>query len=1057
MLNETSINPSCPIYIPVESFVPISHQHKEGSGRSGGTIIYVNENILHEVRPVFTNFQVKLSQSCAIEIGGTKIYSMYRSPSQEPPDMLIWTDETTKILQNEKNVIIGDLNLHIDWSELYTNENKYKNILDNIIMENITQHVRGNTFKTSTNTLDVVLTKSKNLIHSTRILKDWNADGVDHYPILAKLFKKTKTLTNAKIYTRKHKNVKSYIKMMSDVDWGKIVLAFGDNLDLLTLNYVGIVNAIDRESYKPIELDKKTQCTEKKFSNTTKVLDKALRKALKRNDSLRLPDLRKKLKNSKQKDKKIWGQKMAKKFQRNRNAVWDELKKTRLRSSTNGGLKLNPEDELTFCPKEKCEILNKQYQRVMTPKVHINTSILNYSDRTILNDLDINAEQVIMQLKRIKNSYARGLDGSYMKMVRDAKHQLKHILVVIFKKIFYQSYIPKIWLNIKVSPLEKKKDLELAKNWRPISVSSSHLKILEAIVGNALNNHLNEYDLIHPMQFGFRRKHSVEDNMNYFIHKVSDMIDLYGHVSVFYADSSAAFDRVCWKILLEKCKNEYKIGGHFLNFIHAWLTGNGNGRKQTVHWNNTKSTFADITSSVIQGSSLGPTLWIMYINSTIKNIEQWKKELQIPEVQVLLFADDLKLIFHGDISKAPKIQILINRITTELDGLYVKFNPEKCSIWCLGKKNPKVIYTMNNPDGSKTELNNVQSERDLGITVSSVGYIWNTHSNKVLQTAKVASISVHKSLIAMDWVTRVQTYFSEVFSRMSFASTVWSKSYLDQTFMDKFNSIYKMCFYNARVPTGKRPPLLPQQIFLQRDLLYLHKIYHGSGPIEKEIIFPPNQLRNDERQRRDGIGEIYVFPESKHQNPLRMGLILNRNIKLWNAIPQCIKDVTDKKLFAMYLNHLVLPEMECEQIREQMMDGSLREEYKRKLEKKQKIMQDLRTKKNAGVPYNTELDDYIFTDEFDCDFVELETEKYLQMNGNGKDISNNIKHATQMSKHYKKTNPAKANGFKRRAEHLKIRKKIIRKKINKIKKSLPAWTCAHAQIQTKSVAVLQIV
>ena len=1028
-INESSINPTIPVYLPIESFDPITYQHKrESNGFKGGVIIYIKRSISHQIKPYYIKYGIELSQACGIKMDNMNIIAMYRSPSQERESFTIWNEEFRKIINNPKNILIGDLNLHINWQDRIPEQSYYSTTVDNFLETQSNQFVTKPTCHKSDppRILDVVITKAQNLIHSTLVLDelDVHTTGIDHNPVLIRINKQCKSLDSAEIYSRKYKNVKKYRQMMEHVDWNSI--AMENDLNKLTLNYVHIVNAIDKETYLPITIKNNTS-TQLKFSDKTNELSRALIRAKKRLDLLKISEIRKQLRISRTNDRKTWNRNMVKKFSKNRNAIWSELQKARIKSSTNGGLRLNPDDELTFCPQEKCEILRQQYKRVMSPKLPISQDLHQDPNPCLLRDADFNQEQILMQLKRIHNSYARGLDGSYMKMIRDAKYQLLGILEHIFTRIFKESHIPEIWLNIKIAPLEKKNDLELAKNWRPISVSSSHLKVMEAIIGNVLNNHLNEHGMLNDKQYGFRRQRSVDDNMTVFVHKLSSMMDKYSHASVFYADSSSAFDTVNHSILLQKCKDEFKIGGLFLKFLRAWLTGNGNGRQQTVHWNNTTSKLEEITSSVIQGSSLGPTLWLMYVNDVINKIEQWKHELHIPEVEVLFFADDAKIIFHGSKEKIPKIETLVSKIVEELSKIFVKFNPDKCSVWCLGKKNPRFIIKMKNPDGTITKLKNVDQERDLGVLVSSSqNYIWEAHMNKVLATSKSASKAVYKSLLAMDWTTRIQTYFSEVFSRMSFASVVWTKSYQDQKYMDRFNEIYIECFKNAVVPEGKVPPLLPQQIFFQRDILYLYKAYHNMGPVPKEVIFPETQLRISGRSRRNGVGEIYVYPRSKFQNPLRMGLILNRNLLIWNAIPQSIKDITDKKLFMIYVNQLLIPEMACEKIREKILDGSLRRESAEINKRRKFHLERLKTCKELDIPSTTVPEDVLFTEEFDCDFLELEKEENLVTKKIG-GVSNELE---------KRKNGFGTENQKTNMKILQMRKRKLRKKINKIRKHL---------------------
>ena len=66
-----------------------------------------------------------------------------------------------------------------------------------------------------------------------------------------------------------------------------------------------------------------------------------------------------------------------------------------------------------------------------------------------------------------------------------------------------------------VKPLFKKGDKSEASNYRPISVLSSFSKVLEKVMLNQLQNHLNNYKIL-AEQFGFRSNFTT----NNAIHKL---------------------------------------------------------------------------------------------------------------------------------------------------------------------------------------------------------------------------------------------------------------------------------------------------------------------------------------------------------------------------------------------------------------------------------------------------------------------------------------------------------------------------------------------------------
>ena len=75
-------------------------------------------------------------------------------------------------------------------------------------------------------------------------------------------------------------------------------------------------------------------------------------------------------------------------------------------------------------------------------------------------------------------------------------------------------------------------------------------------------------------------------------------------------DLKKAFDTVCHKRLLLKLSN-YGIRGNAYDLLKSYLTN----RYQYVRINNNLSTLKQIKYGVLQGSILGPLLYIIYVNN----------------------------------------------------------------------------------------------------------------------------------------------------------------------------------------------------------------------------------------------------------------------------------------------------------------------------------------------------------------------------------------------------------------------------------------------------------
>ena len=99
-------------------------------------------------------------------------------------------------------------------------------------------------------------------------------------------------------------------------------------------------------------------------------------------------------------------------------------------------------------------------------------------------------------------------------------------------------------------------------------------------------------------------------------------------VDLVYLDFQKAFEKVPHERLMVKV-NAHGIQGEAARWIRNWLASH----RQRVCIYQSYSNFAPVTSSVPQGSVLGPPLFLIYINELDTNIVS----------KMSKFADDIKL------------------------------------------------------------------------------------------------------------------------------------------------------------------------------------------------------------------------------------------------------------------------------------------------------------------------------------------------------------------------------------------------------------------------------
>ena len=215
--------------------------------------------------------------------------------------------------------------------------------------------------------------------------------------------------------------------------------------------------------------------------------------------------------------------------------------------------------------------------------------------------------------------------------------------------IVNESFLNGIYLDklktAKVVALHKKGASDNPTNYRQISLLSVFSKIIGKLVHKCLCDFLELSDVIHPLQFGFRKKHSTAHALIGLTEKIKKTIDDGNYGCGVFIDLKKAFDTVNHDILLKKLEH-YGIRGVPLEWFRSYLTN----RKQYVFVCGNTSETLEITCGVPKGSVLGPLLFLFYIND-LPSVSR--------KLTFFLFADDTNIYYES--SDVVDIQKTVNK------------------------------------------------------------------------------------------------------------------------------------------------------------------------------------------------------------------------------------------------------------------------------------------------------------------------------------------------------------------------------------------------------------
>ena len=234
-----------------------------------------------------------------------------------------------------------------------------------------------------------------------------------------------------------------------------------------------------------------------------------------------------------------------------------------------------------------------------------------------------------------------------------------------------------------MTPIFKKGSKGDPANYRPVSLTSVCCKVMESIIRDSIVEHLARYQLIRASQHGFVNARSTQTNLLEYMEKLTRLVDEGHSVDVIYCDFSKGFDVVPHRRLLAKCDG-LGIRGKVLNWVEEWLTG----RKQRVVLNGQTSDWGDVVSSVVQGSCLGPYLFVIFINDIDCAVD-------VTGSVILKFADDTKWSMIVDTEEQSQaFQEGIHRLEEWSREWQMLFNSGKCHVLHLGSRNRQQEYTM---------------------------------------------------------------------------------------------------------------------------------------------------------------------------------------------------------------------------------------------------------------------------------------------------------------------------------------------------------------------------
>jgi hypothetical protein len=362
---------------------------------------------------------------------------------------------------------------------------------------------------------------------------------------------------------------------------------------------------------------------------------------------------------------------------------------------------------------------------------------------------------------------------------------------------------PPAWKQAIIHPVYKGGNRHDPNNYRPISLTSIPCKIMEKIINRSLQSFLISNNLLHPAQHGFLPTRSCLSNLTIFLNDLSKAAEVKQKMDCIFFDFSKAFDVIPHNLLMQHLE-----GLGILGPLCRWLSSFISGRTSRVRVCGSLSSEICVSSGVPQGSVLGPTLFIVFIN-TLPSIVP-------PGSRALLFADDLKVWSSDPLS----LQKAVDACYLWSQTNRLPFNPRKTEHISFIKP-VTVTFTLPTASGPYP-IPTVDEHKDLGVWITpdlSPSLMCIQSSKKAIRMAHL----LHRTFPLID-----QRNFITLYSSLSvlYSNIATSSGSLGS---------------NAMRIYSKTSSVKPQSQFPPFEISHIQRGYHGltffpSNTVVSEVV-----------------------------------------------------------------------------------------------------------------------------------------------------------------------------------------------------------------------------
>lgn len=264
---------------------------------------------------------------------------------------------------------------------------------------------------------------------------------------------------------------------------------------------------------------------------------------------------------------------------------------------------------------------------------------LKLNDEEIKSILDSTSDEIMnWAIDSFSPNKSPGVDEIFPALLQKSKDFILPILQTLFRASLITGYIPKVWRGTRVTFIPKpgKDDYQAPSAYRPISLMSFILKMLEKIIDKRIRNIDLIEEPLEDEQHAYRTGRSTESALHSVVTEAEKALENKEYCLTAFVDIMGAFDRVQLDSIISSAE-ELNISRWTVRWIISMLQ---NRRLSTTDTSCVLKYIPKI--GIAQGGSLSPLIFCIVLNKLIIRLKAAGLKLSV-------YADDLALSVSGKI------------------------------------------------------------------------------------------------------------------------------------------------------------------------------------------------------------------------------------------------------------------------------------------------------------------------------------------------------------------------------------------------------------------------